>query len=940
MIFQHLQDFWDLMGRTGSEIANKNPHLNVYFYRNGPGKGCLLIENQSTVEFDASNITLEINLNYLIFKTPILDFSSPLIKDGLRSLIKINRRKFNENISNFFIVDRLFQNESWITQKSIFEANLAPIVAFYSFKGGVGRSTAAALTALSLARKGKRIALLDFDFEAPGIESLFPDIDSHPSYGIVDFLLEQEIHNEVFTAESQRRITDYSIPVSDKWITDAGGALFVIPAGDLSADYIEKIGRLNLIGIDIHDQNNPIRQFIANLNTEIKPDIIMIDCRTGFSDIGGITLNGLSDLDVLLFRGSQKELEFLPLVLKQLKSTRPILDYSETSFVKASNAILIAVGLLDPPSDLTEANQHSAQIRSFISNSLWENIFKPFGNNPDFTYPSDDATDTPFDPVPHDFVEIPYIKNFQFTKNIDGLWDIQKDHGSPYDELSSRILGVKLQARLRNASQPHPKTSVLPPNPTLLEDVKKLGSRLGGETDFTQASDFKEKFLPRASHRVLLDPKAFLVLGRKGAGKSALFNLLKQPDYLKSLSNKVGLDSSIIDKTIWLVAFDNKSREAGTQYFNNMYEIHRERPDSLDSLWFHHAAKVINLNNIYPDIEFDKGKPLPSFSPTPELAEKLEDYLVSINSRLETDDKYISLSYDDIDTGLTRSIGARKQLVSSLLEFWQRSIRRYPRIRPKIFLREDIYNFEVQFTDKSKIREGIDRTTITWSSTEIYRLIIKRLLQYESFIDYLKNKQLMTKIIEESKDSDLGYTPDEDPDWIQRVIETMIGETMASGEFGYKKGYVYTWIPKHLADAASNINPRNALVLFSEAAKIQRELPTDGSILRPQSINLALRTETSRVATEDLREEFKQEWEFGDAWIPDSFKELSKIWPISEDFLDTFLSSKLDGSSKKVKEILESMMSAGLLSKQKFKKEVFCYIPDIYLFGLGLTRRG
>src|SRR5262245_11020937 len=47
------------------------------------------------------------------------------------------------------------------------------IITFYSYKGGVGRSMALANTAVILARRGKRVLVVDWDLEAPGIERYF-----------------------------------------------------------------------------------------------------------------------------------------------------------------------------------------------------------------------------------------------------------------------------------------------------------------------------------------------------------------------------------------------------------------------------------------------------------------------------------------------------------------------------------------------------------------------------------------------------------------------------------------------------------------------------------------------------------------------------------------------------------------------------------------------
>ncbi len=47
------------------------------------------------------------------------------------------------------------------------------ILTFYSYKGGVGRSMALANIAELLFRQGKKVVIIDWDLEAPGLESYF-----------------------------------------------------------------------------------------------------------------------------------------------------------------------------------------------------------------------------------------------------------------------------------------------------------------------------------------------------------------------------------------------------------------------------------------------------------------------------------------------------------------------------------------------------------------------------------------------------------------------------------------------------------------------------------------------------------------------------------------------------------------------------------------------
>lgn len=69
-----------------------------------------------------------------------------------------------------------------------------PILSFYSFKGGVGRTTALLSLAIQVAREGKRVVVVDLDLEAPGLLSALPPPEGQEVQGgVVDFLLEEAL---------------------------------------------------------------------------------------------------------------------------------------------------------------------------------------------------------------------------------------------------------------------------------------------------------------------------------------------------------------------------------------------------------------------------------------------------------------------------------------------------------------------------------------------------------------------------------------------------------------------------------------------------------------------------------------------------------------------------------------------------------------------------
>ncbi len=67
----------------------------------------------------------------------------------------------------------------------------SPVITFYSYKGGVGRSMAVANVAVLLAQDyGLDVILVDWDLEAPGLHRFFGYSDEDIHTGVIDYLLQ------------------------------------------------------------------------------------------------------------------------------------------------------------------------------------------------------------------------------------------------------------------------------------------------------------------------------------------------------------------------------------------------------------------------------------------------------------------------------------------------------------------------------------------------------------------------------------------------------------------------------------------------------------------------------------------------------------------------------------------------------------------------------
>jgi hypothetical protein len=91
------------------------------------------------------------------------------------------------------LLDRQVIGQDWLRTRRFDEHGHPPRVVFYGLKGGVGRSTALAMLAYRLARDGKRVLLIDFDLESPGLSGLLLPQEQVATYGLVDWFVKDAV---------------------------------------------------------------------------------------------------------------------------------------------------------------------------------------------------------------------------------------------------------------------------------------------------------------------------------------------------------------------------------------------------------------------------------------------------------------------------------------------------------------------------------------------------------------------------------------------------------------------------------------------------------------------------------------------------------------------------------------------------------------------------
>ena len=184
------------------------------------------------------------------------------------------------------------------------------VVTFYSFKGGVGRTLALLNVAYEIANSGQRVLVVDFDLEAPAIR---PDrwkqgagddetdqVGRGPTDpGVVEFVT--------------RYLKTMRVPPVSDYIVDANpegcrGHLAVMSAGAVDGTYGK---RLNAIDWGLLYAARDGYVMFEDVRAQWQAagfDYVLLDSRTGFTDVGGICTRHLPDAVVSLFRPDDQSL--------------------------------------------------------------------------------------------------------------------------------------------------------------------------------------------------------------------------------------------------------------------------------------------------------------------------------------------------------------------------------------------------------------------------------------------------------------------------------------------------------------------------------------------------------------------------------------------------------------------------------------------------------
>lgn len=237
---------------------------------------------------------------------------------------------------------------------------------FYSYKGGVGRTLALVNIANRLAEFGKKVCILDFDLEAPGLQSKYAKELQQPiDKGLVDYIYSYAVENV-----QPRHISDYMVDIR---LTNAINTIHLCAAGNVdSSDYWKKLARINWWNL-FYAENSYGIDFFLNLKKQIEeelaPDFLLIDSRTGITEMSAITMSLLADDVVFLAANNEENIKGCCKVLNSLSAP----ENNLLGIKRTYHFVLTRIPLPDSPDEKVKHNIIVEQKTNIIKECLAQN---------------------------------------------------------------------------------------------------------------------------------------------------------------------------------------------------------------------------------------------------------------------------------------------------------------------------------------------------------------------------------------------------------------------------------------------------------------------------------------------------------------------------------------------------------------------------------------
>lgn len=583
------------------------------------------------------------------------------------------------------------------------------IVTFFSYKGGVGRTTALATTATYLARKGKNVFVMDCDLDAPGLINFFNTSQSSKfKSGLVEYL-----NDELFDKDND--INDYVYAIEKTY--SGSGNINLMHSGNILSDeddldsYLEGLAKLDSQGYRLI---SIFKKLISSIQSKFNPDIILIDSKTGFNNIFGALAHISKYVVVLAGDDIQNQ---------------PGIDYIGKLFNKAKTNPIFVLSILNG-SNTRRFNSFKTQIHNMFDHDT-ETFYFDRSNTLELIGTSMGDDEDLNDFINGEGTSSNYQKFFQYIEQL----EVNTNKTLPLEKDNTSNTELQKQQNLENDFE-----SGISLQDKILENIKKHLPNLYAENIEYDDNYINNTFYIRPCMEDFFIPEKTILLGDKGTGKTAFFKALQIENFFKKLEIKTQrkhLNYEVLNITNF--------EEDGFRIFD--FEDQIDNDLFINKFWIYLIWNAICSRGDYISenknfITFlDKTKSTTQETEIKKIINNnssfslIESELFDINNKYKSKDCRLIITFDRLDNIVEPKLW--NKIISPLVKLC--IISKWNRIFPKLFLRRDLYERLGNLTNKNSFSTRI--INLEWSRNEMFSYFLKMvfLSSKDDFFKYLES---------------------------------------------------------------------------------------------------------------------------------------------------------------------------------------------------------
>lgn len=467
-----------------------------------------------------------------------------------------------------------------------------------------------------------------------------------------------------------------------------------------------------------------------------------------------------------------------------------------------------------------------------------------------------------------------------------------------------------------------------------------------GNVDSESEKDLDSKFIKTKDFGDFLNPQKALILGAKGSGKSALFQMFsKYEDTARTLSGLKKEDTLIVTGTGF-----NDMKELQTDDFTKL--LKQEEAD-FDRIWelyiavktaiglgkegycegenlveFYKQAGILEDFRILSILKQLWGMVIGTPIQGIDISVKgvnikiggkysidTQDMLMEVNDVLENEDMDCWILFDKIDELFSNDYQKRKQCIESLFRTYLKFTNRFPRIKFKIFLRNDIWS-TLEFVNKSHISDKC--VELSWDKESLLEMLMRRILNKPLIEEYVVNETGLDK-------NELLL-----PINLETVFYTIFAKQVYKGK---REATMISWLLARITDGLGGKYPRELINFanYSKAEQSQMSVFDENCLISGNAIKKAFNKVSITKCNTYLSEFPTLRLHFERFRGKDTAK-----------YTREEIGTMMSGLEPEGDEMIRALYETGMLEAQhgRASADNSFEIPKLFRVGLGLVLRG